>query len=260
MITVLPAELVPPLNSEVRKAYSLRPNLVLAIVLPAITLVATTVTALLAGPANPKANPVTGGASVGLYLGVVAAILGAAYFGATAAGSEYRYQSMPVTALFSTDRDRLVAAKFLVIGAFALAAAVVVELVGLAALFGFGRGKTEFGLRLVTVLGGGLLAVVCWSLIAAGLAVLLRQSALAIAIVLGWLALAEPLVWLVAGGLGLKGFVTLLPGSATIATVAAGSFPDSDFLAPTPAAMIVLVLWTAGVAGAGWWAVRTREL
>ncbi|WP_194815268.1 ABC transporter permease subunit [Nocardia sp. XZ_19_385] len=259
MITV-PAELVPPLNSEVRKATTLRPNLVLATALPAVALVASTVTALVAGPANPKANPVTGGASVGLYLGIIAALVGAAYFGATATGSEYRYQTMPVTASFTMDRDRLVAAKFLVIGAFALAAAVVVELVATAALFGFGRGKTEFGLRLVTVLGGGLLAVVCWSLIAAGLGLILRKSTVAIAVVLGWLVLAEPFVWLVAGALGLKGFVTLLPGSATIAAVAAGSFPDSDFLAPTPAAMIVLLLWTVGVAGAGWWAVRTRDL
>ncbi|MGW0245151.1 ABC transporter permease [Nocardia goodfellowii] len=259
MITVLPAELVPPLNSEVRKATTLRPNLMLALLLPAVALVASTVTALIAGPANPKANPVTGGASVGLYVAIVAAILGAAYFGATAAGSEYRYQTMPVTALFTLDRDRLVAAKYLVIGAFALAAAVAVELVGTAALFGFGRGKTEFGLRLVTVLGGGLLAVVCWSLLGAGLALILRKSTVAIAIVLGWLLLAEPFVWLVAGVLGLEGLVTLLPGSATIAAVAAGSFPDSDFLAPTPAAMIVLLLWTAGVAGGGWWAVRSRE-
>ncbi|MEV0245285.1 ABC transporter permease [Nocardia sp. NPDC050712] len=260
MITVLPAELVPPLNSEFRKVYSLRPNLVLAALLPALALVAGMVTALLAGPANPKANPVTGGASVGLYVGIVAAIGAAAVFGATAAGSEYRYQTMPVTSLFSADRDRLVAAKLLVIAGFALAAAVVVELVGLAAVFGFGRGKTEFGLRLVTVLGGGLLATVCWSLIGAGLALLLRKPLVAIAGLAGWLLIVEPLVWLVAGALGLKGFVTLLPGSATIASVAAGSFPDSDFLAPTPAAMIVLLLWTAGVAGAGWWAVRTREL
>ncbi|MEU8898502.1 ABC transporter permease [Nocardia sp. NPDC048505] len=259
MITVLPPELVPPLNSEVRKVATLRPNLVLAVLLPAVALVASAVTALMAGPANPKANPVTGGASVGLYLGIAAAILGAAVFGAYATGAEYRYRTMPVTALFTLDRDRLLAAKVLVVGACALAAAAVVELVALAALFGLGRGKTEFGLQLLTVLGGGLLATVCWALIGAGLAVILRQSTAAIVIVLAWLLLAEPLVWLVTGALGMAGFVSLLPGSATIGSVMAGSFPDSDFLAPTPAAMIVLLLWTGAVLGAGWWLARTRE-
>ncbi|MFC9893945.1 ABC transporter permease [Nocardia sp. NPDC127579] len=260
MITVLPAELVGPLHSELRKVTTLRPNRVLPVALLGFALVATAVTALLAGRANPKGNPVTGGASVGLYLALIAAIAAAAYFGATVAGSEYRYRTMPTTALFTLDRDRLVAAKYLIVAGCALAAALAVEAVSLAALFGFGRGKTEFGLRLVTVLGGGLLATVCWALIGAGLALVLRRSLPAFAALAGALLVVEPLVWLSTAVLDLRGFVALLPGSATISTVAAGSFADSDFLAPAPAAMIVLLLWAVGVAGAGWWAVRTREI
>ncbi|MEV0295213.1 ABC transporter permease [Nocardia sp. NPDC050710] len=260
MITILPPDLVPAVTSEVRKVGALRSNLLLAIALVAITLVASTVTSLVSGPSDPNSNPATGAASIGLYLGIAAAILAAAAFGAAGAGAEYRYQSISATALFTTDRDRLVAAKLLVTAGIALATTFVVELVGLACLLGFGGAESEFGMRLITVLGGGLLAAVCWSLIGTGLAILLRQSTGAIVLLLGWLLIAEPLIWIVANALGLGGLATLLPGSATIATVAVGSFTDSDILAPTPAAVVVLLLWTLGITGAGWWTLRTRDL
>jgi ABC-2 type transport system permease protein len=260
MIELLPPDLVPAVNSEVRKVTTLRANRILAVLVPAIALVASTVTALMAGPANPKTNPATGAATIGVYIGLTVAILTAGAFGAAGAGAEYRYATMPSTALFSSDRDRLVAAKLLVTAGFALVATLVVELLAFACLLGFGHGKFDFGLRLLSVLGGGLLAAVCWSLIGAGLGMLLRTSTGAIAALLGWLILVEPLVWLVADGIGLGGFATLLPGSATISTVAVGSFSDSDFLAPTPAAVVVLLLWTVGTGGAAWWVLRRRDL
>jgi ABC-2 type transport system permease protein len=259
MIDILPAGLIPAVNSEVRKVTTLRPSRILAVAVPAIAIVASAVTAILAGPADPKSNPATGAATIGLYLGLAVAILMAGAFGAAGAGAEYRYATMPITVLFTTDRDRLVVAKLLVTAGFALATTLVVELIGLACLIGFGHGKFDIGLRLFTVLGGGLLAVVCWSLIGAGLGLLLHTSTGAVAALLGWLVIVEPLTWLVAKGFGLAGFATLLPGSATISSVAVGSFGDSNFLAPTPAAVVVLLLWTIGVAGAGWWSVRQRE-
>ncbi|MEV0030761.1 ABC transporter permease [Nocardia sp. NPDC050793] len=259
MIT-LPPDLVPPVNSEVRKVYSLRWCLALGVLLPAIALVSSTVTSLMAGPADPNSALATGAATIGLYLALTATILAAAVFGAAGAGGEFRYRTMPVTSLFTADRDRLAAAKLLVTGAYTLAVAVVVELVAFSSLLAFGRGKFEFGTRLLTVFGTGLLAAVCWSLLGAGLGLLLRQSTGAVTLILGWLLVIEPLIWLVANGIGLGGVVTLLPGSATVATVAAGSFPDSDILAPTPAAFVVLLLWTIGIAGAGWWQLRSRDM
>ena len=260
MITLLPPDLVPAVNSELRKAATLRSNAMLAAVLPAVALVACLATSVRSGPADPDADPATGAASIGLYAAIAVTILAAAVFGAAGAGAEFQYHSMPVTALFTTDRDRLIASKLLVTGAIALTVAVAVELVGFACLLIFGRGKVEFGTQLVTVLGGGLLATTCWSLIGAGLALVLRKSGAAIAVLLGWLLIAEPLIWLIANAVGMGGVATLLPGSATIATVAVGSFPDSDILAPTPAAVVVLLLWTIACTGAGWWTLRTRDL
>ncbi|MFE7799910.1 ABC transporter permease [Nocardia sp. NPDC057440] len=260
MIDILPADLLPAVNSEVRKVITLRVSRILGIGVPAVALVASAVTTILAGPADPKGDPATGAATIGLYLGLAAAILVSGAFGAAGAGAEYRYATMSVTQLFTSDRDRLVTAKLLVTAGFALAVTFLVELIAMACLIGFGHGKFDVGLRLFTVLGGGLLAAACWSLIGAGLGLLLRTSTGAVALLLGWLVIVEPLSWLVAKGLGIAGFATMFPGAATVSTVAVGSFPDSDFLAPAPAAVVVLLLWTIGVAGAGWWSVRQREL
>ncbi|MFX0575676.1 ABC transporter permease [Nocardia nepalensis] len=260
MIAVLPPDLVPAVNSEVRKVSTLRASRILAALIPAIALVASAVTALLAGPADPKSDPATGAATIGLYIGLAVAIVTAGAFGAAGAGAEYRYATMPSTALFTADRDRLAAAKFLVTAGFALATTFAVELLAFACLLAFGRGKFDFGLRLLAVFGGGLLAAACWSLIGTGLGLLLRTSTGAIATMLGWTLIIEPLTWVVAKAIGIAGVVTVLPGSATISTVAVGSFKDNNFLAPTPAALVVLMLWTLGIGGGAWWLLRKRDI
>ncbi|MFB8282610.1 ABC transporter permease [Nocardia colli] len=260
MITIVPPDLVPSINSEVRKVSTLPLSRILAGVPLVVALLASVASGLLAGKADPRSEPATGTATIGLYVGIAVVVLAAAVFGAVGSGGEYRHQSMPVTALFTADRDRLTAAKLLVTGVFALAVALAVEVVAVVTLIAFGRGKFDLDLELAAVLGGGLLAAVCWSVIGAGLGLLLRSSSKAIAVVLGWLVIAEPLLWLIANGVGATGFVTLFPGSATISTIAVGSYPDSDFLAPTPAAVVVLLLWTIGIGGAGWWNLRRLDL
>ncbi|MFF3222730.1 ABC transporter permease [Nocardia suismassiliense] len=260
MITILPPELVPSVNSEVRKVATLPANRLLVWVPLVVALLASMASALMAGKADPRGEPITGTATLGLYIGLAVVVVAAAVFGATSTGAEYGHHTMPITALFTGDRDRLAAAKLVVTGVCALAVAVAVELVSVLTLAAFGRGKFDFDLDLAAVLGGGLLAAVCWSLIGAGLGFLLRSSSTAIGVMLGWLVIAEPLLWLIANGVGATGIVTLFPGSATISTIAVGSYPDSDFLAPTPAAIVVLLLWTIGIGGAGWWNLRRLDL
>ncbi|MGW5219716.1 ABC transporter permease [Nocardia sp. NPDC004085] len=260
MIVTLPADLVPNVNSEARKVLTMPRGRTLAAALLVVALLASVASASLAGPPDPRGQPATGAATIGLYVGLAFVVLAAAVFGAVATGAEYQYRSMAVTTLFSPDRDRLAAAKFLVVGCCALAAAVAVEMVSAGALFGVGRGKVPVTGEFFAVLGGGLLAAVCWSLIGASAGILLRSSTRAVALLLGWSVLAEPLIWLIARGLGIPGVVTLLPVSATVGTVAVGSYPDSDILAPTPAAVVVLLLWAIGLGATSWWNLRTRDL
>ncbi|MGK8501185.1 ABC transporter permease [Nocardia asiatica] len=260
MIAILPTDLVPNVNSEVRKVVTMPRVRTLACALVGVALLASLVSASLAGPPDPRGQPATGSATIGLYVGLALLAGAAAIFGAVGSGAEYRHHSMAVTALFTADRDRLAAAKFLVVGCFALAAAVAVELVSAVALFGVGRGKVPLTGELFAVFGGGLLAAVCWSLIGASAGILLRSSTRAVPLLLGWMLVAEPLLWLIARGLGIPGAVTLLPVSASVAAVAVGSYPDSDVLAPAPAAIVVLLLWTIGLGAASWWSLRTRDL
>ncbi|MEU4316586.1 ABC transporter permease [Nocardia sp. NPDC024068] len=260
MIDVVPAELIPPVLSEYRKAAGLRYSRVLAGLVVAVAIVAVSITALLAGPRDPQADPVTGTATIGLYLALGAVVLAAAAFGAAGAAGEHEHDSLVISVLFTPDRDRLAGAKFLVTAVAALAAALAVEIVAVGCLLLFGGGKFEFTGTLFAVLGGGLVAAVCWAVIGTGAGLLLRTPALAIGVVVGWLLLAEPLLWVVTAGIGIPGVVTLLPGSATLSVLLAGSFPDSDLLAPAPVAIVVLLLWSVGIGAAGWWSLRQAEL
>ncbi|WP_280457221.1 ABC transporter permease [Nocardia carnea] len=259
MIDVVPAELIPPVLSEYRKAVTLRYTHVLAGLAVAVAIVAPTVSALRAGPQDPAGEPVTGAATIGLYVALFAVVLGAAAFGAAGAAGEHQHDTLVITALFTVDRDKLAGAKFLVTGLAALVTALAAEIVAVLCLLLFGRGKFEFTGSLFAVLGGGLIAAVCWALIGTGIGLLIRTPLLAVGAVLGWLLIVEPLLWVVTAGIGIPGVVTLLPGSATLSTLFSGSFADTDLLAPAPAAIVVLLLWAVGVGGWSWWSLRRAE-
>ncbi|MFC4375353.1 ABC transporter permease [Nocardia halotolerans] len=260
MTTVLPADLVPGFDAEARKVVAVSQNRLLLGAPAAVAVVATLITAVMSGPVDPDGQPVTGAASIGVYLGMLAVFVTAALLGIVATGGEYRRETMALTVLFSPDRDRLVTAKYAVTAAFALGVALIAELLSLLMLFAAGRGKFEFGWTLLEVLGAGLLVAMCWAVLGAGIGLLLRTVSSAVWLVLGWALVLEPLVWLVAKGFGMGGFAAILPVSATVAGVSAGSFDEAEVFAPTPAALVVLLLWTAAVGAAGWWDLRTRDL
>ncbi|WP_342802002.1 ABC transporter permease [Nocardia sp. No.11] len=260
MTSVLPADLLPGLESEARKVVAVRPTRLLLGAPVALALIGTLITALLSGPADPKGQPATGAATIGLYLGLAAVFVVAALLGIAATGGEYRRKTMALTALFAPDRDQLATAKFVTTAAFAFAVALAAEVASLLALLVAGRGKFDFGWQLFEVLGAGLLVAMCWAVIGAGLGLLLRTVSGTVWLLLGWAFILEPLIWVVVKGFGAGGFATLLPVSATVAGVSAGSFAEAEVFAPTPAALVVLLLWTAGIGAAGWWDLRTRDL
>lgn len=260
MTSVLPADLLPGIESEARKIVAVRPARLLLGAPVVLALVATLITALMSGPADPKGQPATGAATIGLYLGMIAVFVVAAMLGIAATGGEYRRKTMALTVLFAPDRDRLATAKYATTAAFAFAVALAAELASLLALLVAGRGKFELGWQLIEVLGAGLLVAMCWAVIGAGIGLLLRTVSGAIWLVLGWAFVLEPLIWVVAKGFGAGGFAAILPVSATVAGVSAGSFQEAEVFAPTPAALVVLVLWTAAIGAAGWWDLRTRDL
>ncbi|QIS22470.1 ABC transporter permease [Nocardia terpenica] len=260
IIPSVPADIARSATSEVRKITTLRSGRVLVPLCAAVGLVAAAATAAVGSGPQQGATPATGTASIGLYLALAVAISAAAVFGALGSGDEFRTDSISLTALFAPDRDLLFGTKLAVTAAYSLLLGLVAEVGALVVLLGLARHETEFGLRLTGVLGGGLVAALCWGVIGASLGLLVRSAVQAVATMIGWLAIAEPLIWLIAKGIGVPGVAVLLPGSATIGTVMVGSFPGSAFLAPSAASIIVLLLWTAGAGAASWWSLHRREL
>ncbi|MGF6883359.1 ABC-2 type transport system permease protein [Nocardia sp. GAS34] len=245
--------------SEIRRISTRRSGWVLVAVCGAIGLVTTLLSAQVGSGPQSSGQIATGTATVGLYLALLVAIVASAVTGALSTGAEYRYESMPLTALFIPDRDVLFGAKLGVAAAYSLLLGLSAEIGAALGLAALGRDKIQFGPQLVGAFGGGLLAAVCWGVIGASLGLLVRSTAIAVTAVIGWCIVAEPLIWLVARGVGIPGFAVLLPDSATIGAVAVGSFSRSPFFAPSAASAVVLILWTAAAGFAAWWYLRKRE-
>ncbi|WP_024799933.1 hypothetical protein [Nocardia sp. BMG51109] len=260
MILTVPADVGRAATVEIRKITTLRAGWALLPACAGIGFVAAAVTAITGTPPQEDEVLATGTASIGLYLSVAVALAVAGVFAALGSGAEYRYRSIALSSLCTPDRDLLCGAKIAVAAVYSLLLAAAAEVGAAIGLLAFGRHKIEFGLRLVEVFAGGLLAPLCWGVIGASLGLLLRSAVLAIAAMAGWLVVAEPLLWLVLRGAGIPGFAAVLPGSATVGTVAVDSFPKSPFLPPSAASVVVLVVWAAAAGGAAWWYLRQREI
>ncbi len=245
--------------SEIRRYSTRRSGWMLAAICAAVGLVISLVSAYTGSGPQSSGQIATGTATVGLYLALLVALVASAITGALSTGGEYRYESMPLTALFIPDRDLLFGAKLAVAAAYSLVLALSAEIGAALGLLALGRDKVDFGLRLVGVFGGGLLAAVCWGVIGASLGLLLRSESLAILAFIGWTIVAEPLLWLIVKGIGIASVAVLLPDSATIGAVAVGSFTRSSFLAPSAPSAVVLILWTAALGALSWWYLRKRE-
>ena len=256
----VPAEVSRAATAELRKITAQRAGLLSAPILAALGFVAATASAVKGTGPQRDGVLATGTATVGLYLVIAVAVGAAAICGAVAAGDEYRYRSIGITAVTTPDRDVLLGAKAVVSAGYALLLAVSAEIGAAIGFAAFGRDTVEFGATLTGVFGGGLLAALCWGVIGVALGMLLRSPNLAVVAIAGWLFIVEPLIWLIAKAAGIAGVVVLLPGSATIGTVTIGSFADSPYLPPNAASAVVLVLWTAAAGAGAWWYLRTRDL
>ncbi|WP_405134953.1 ABC transporter permease subunit [Nocardia sp. NBC_01388] len=263
ILTAVPDSVLRAANSEVRKVTSLRSSRMLAAVAAGVGVVTFAVLGMVFQEADSSHKHTfigaVGPAAVAAAGALLLAVVLSAVFGALSSGSEYRYGTLAVNAQFTPDRNLLLGSKLAVTAGFSLAVVLVLEVLGGAVLTLFGRDRVQLGGALFAVLGGVALAAVCWSVIGAALGFVFRSPTQAMAAMLAT-AVLEPLVWLTARAVGFAGFATLLPISATVGTVTDGSYAKSDFIAPTPAAIAVLILWTAGAVAAAWWILTTRDL
>ncbi|MFE3055599.1 ABC transporter permease [Nocardia sp. NPDC059239] len=262
MILTVPPVVVRAANSEVRKVTSVRSNWLIGggvIVAGVIAFVA-----LGTGfqPGDQHAQGFSSGSGWAALLTtwvLVLTVAAAATFGALGAGTELQSGSLAMSSLYTPDRTLLLGAKLAVAGAFSLGTVLLMEVLGGAAMRLAGGSRVPLDGGFFGVLIGVALAAVCWAVIGTAIGVVLRSPTRALAAVLGW-AVLEPLIWITARAIGFGGLAAILPVSSTVGAISGGRYAKSALIAPTPAAMALLVLWSAAAGAAAWWMLTRRDL
>ncbi|MEC3916628.1 hypothetical protein [Nocardia sp. CDC160] len=258
---------VPPVvaraaNSEVRKVTSVRINWVIGggVVLAGIAAFVALGTGFQSGGQHEEGFSTGSGWAMLLTTWVLVSIVAAAAaFGALGSASEFRYGSMAIGSLFTTDRTLLLGSKLAVAAAFSLGTVLFMEVLGGAAMRIAGGSRVPMDSGFFGVLIGVPLAALCWAVIGTALGFVLRSPTQALAAVLGW-AVLEPLIWITARAIGFGGLAAVLPVASTVGAISGGRYAKSALIAPTPAAMALLVLWTAAAGAAGWWFFTRRDI
>ena len=248
------------LTSEIRKVTTLKFWWALAIAPIVVGVFASVITSVIAnqlGEFEEDLQIAGGVASIGLYVAAGAAILFAGIFGAVNAGTEFRHKTSFLTA---RGRDGVVAAKLIVTALFGLGYGLVVLLASLVCLLIFSQRTIVLDGAFIGVVASCLLAVVLWSLIGAGLGLLLKSPTWAAIVLVAWLPFGEGLLSLILFGVGFGPVATALPSNLTLPTMAATQLDDAGDLASWPWAPLGLALWAVILTGGGWFLARTRDI
>ncbi|MGV9665013.1 ABC transporter permease [Nocardia niigatensis] len=262
MILTVPPVVARAANSEVRKVTSVRLNWLIGGGVIAAGVIAFLALGTGFQPGDEHAQSFSSGSGWAALLTtwvLVLTVAAAAAFGAIGAGAESQSGSMAMSSLFTPDRTLLLGAKLAVAAAFSLGTVLLMEVLGGAAMRLAGGSRVPMDGGFFGVLIGVALAAVCWAVIGTAMGVVLRSPTQALAAVLGW-AVLEPLIWITARAIGFGGLAAILPVSSTVGAISGGRYAKSALIAPTPAAMALLVLWSAAAGAAAWWMLTRRDL
>ncbi|MFE2957480.1 hypothetical protein [Nocardia tengchongensis] len=249
-------------NSEVRKVTSVRLNRVIGGGVVAAGVLAFVALGAAFRPGGEHEQGFSSGSGWTALLTtwvLVLTVAAAAAFGAVGAGSEFGYGTLAVGSQFTPDRTLLLSTKLAVAGAFSLGTVLAMEVLGGAAMRLAGGSRVPMDGGFYGVLIGVALAAVCWAVIGTAVGLVLRSPTQALAAVLGW-AVLEPLIWITTRAIGFGGLAAVLPVSSTVGAISGGRYAKSALIAPTPAAMALLVLWSAAAGAAGWWFLTRRDI
>lgn len=235
-----PARFTGLMRSELTKVISTRLWWILAIILFAYVALSAGGAAFLFGDPNgmlaaqsnaPEAGQIPPGVvtqlvySFGSSIGYVFPVL----FGAIAATTEFRHQTLTPTFLATPKRGRVLVAKAAVLTLFGAGFGVVAMLasvgVGAAVLAALGTDPLLGHSDTWALIGRAVLAMALWSLIGVGLGVLVPSQVAAIVIVLAFTQFVEPILRLAAGTVDWTAEVgKYLPGAASDALVGASFY------------------------------------
>jgi ABC-2 type transport system permease protein len=193
-----------------------------------------------------------------LGVGEKLGVLFAGMLGAVAITGEFRHGTIRPTLLMAPRRGRVIAAKVAVsmlMGAtFGLAGAALAATVGSAALQVRGIDVTLTGGDFLLLLLGSAVAGALWAAIGVGLGSVVRNQAPTLIGISAWLLFVEGLL------VGTSPDVTAIgrfgPGAAAAAITGQGA----DSLLPPAVALLLLALYAAAAALAGWLAMARRDI
>ncbi|MEU6583160.1 ABC transporter permease [Nocardia sp. NPDC046763] len=262
MILTVPPVVARAANSEVRKVTSVRLNWLIGGGVIAAGVIAFVALGTGFQPGDEHAQGFSSGSGWAALLTtwvLVLTVAAAAAFGALGAGTDFQAGSLAMSSLYTPDRTLLLGAKLAVAGAFSLGTVLLMEVLGGAAMRLAGGSRVPLDGGFFGVLVGVALAAVCWAVIGTAIGIVLRSPTRALAAVLGW-AVLEPLIWITARAIGFGGLAAILPVSSTVGAISGGRYAKSALFAPTPAAMALLVLWSAASGAAAWWMLTRRDL
>lgn len=241
------------LRAELLKQRSTRTNVGLLATMVGLVLIAVLLHGygLPAGDVESRSKQIT----VLFGWGEVLGSLFAALLGAMSITGEYRHGTIRPTFLVTPQRGRIVAAKVwasILIGtAFGLTASAVAAGAGSAALAARGLDVQLDGGDYTLLLAGGAAAAGLWAVIGVGLGAVARNQVSTIVGIFVWLLLVEGQLVDNIPDLG-----RLAPGA--LGRALSGQDP-ATLLAPA-VGLVVLVLYAAAAAGAGWMAATRRDV
>jgi ABC-2 type transport system permease protein len=239
------------IKAELLKVRSTRTTIGLLLGMIALILLFTLLTGLLA-----SASSFSGTENQRQFLGIsdLAGVF-SALAGVMLVASEYRYGTIRPTVLFTPHRSRLLAAKT-VAGALA---GFAFGVVGAAISWALGytiltsRGIT-FALNsgdIILLVLGGLASVALWGAIGTGLGAVVRNQVGAVITLLAWGFVVDPLLFGLVPSVGR--FMPTYAGDALV------GLTTKHLLSP-PAGGIVLIGWTALLAGIGFALTARRDI
>jgi ABC-2 type transport system permease protein len=240
------------LRSELLKQRSTQTTLFLFLAMVGLVALAGTLHALAPSPSSlASRNHQLQVFEVGTRVGM----LFAALVGAMAITAEIRYGTIRPTFLVTPSRGPVLAAKLAVAAlagiAFGLLAEGLMTGATTAALAARGIDNQLGGGDYLQLLAGGTVAAALWATIGLGIGALVRNQVATLVGLCAWMLLVENLLLPFVPDAG-----RFTPGAAGLAL--AGSIADK-LLSPTPAALM-LVLYAAAAATAGWLATLRRDV
>lgn len=212
------------------------------------------------GPTLPALDTADGFRSA-LSSGFQSGYLMAAVLGTIIGAADNRHRTATQTFLATPSRARVVVAKMLAGATFGLVYAVVTQLVSLvvvsvvAAIRGAGTQLGDASVLRSLVLG--VPGIMVWCVIGVSLGVLLRNQVAAILVAVGVIYVVDSLLSLGLNALDADEVVKFTPNNASTAIVE--GFTGFDLL-PWWGGVLVLLVYSAAIAGCGWWLSLRRDI